>query len=101
MMKPINTTPDGHAYAVKASYFKNASLTTLTGGGITSPAQESSSVILLGTYSPTSQMGGRVFSSKGLAPTIMAGTHGYGFGCILEYGEDQDKGSDGERLCRG
>lgn len=33
MMKPINTTPDGHAYAVKASYFKNASLTTLTGGG--------------------------------------------------------------------
>lgn len=89
MMKPINTTPDGHAYAVKASYFKNASLTTLTGGGgITSPAQESSSVILLGTYSPTSQMGSRVFSKEGLAPTIMAGTHGYGFGCVLEYGED-------------
>lgn len=36
-------------------------------------------------------MGGRVFSSKGLAPTIMAGTHGYGFGCILEYGDDTDR----------
>lgn len=90
MMKPINTTPDGLAYAVKASYFKNASLTTLTGGGITSPAQESSSVILLGTYSPTSQMGGRVFSKEGLAPTVMAGTHGYGFGCLLEYGDLED-----------
>lgn len=90
MKKPINVGNDGCAYAVKASYFKNASLTTLTGGGgITSHAQESSNVILLGTYSPTSQMGGRVFSSKGLAPTIMAGTHGYGFGCILEY-EDRD-----------
>ena len=27
--------------------------------------------------------GGRVLSIDGLAPTIMAGTHGYGFGCIL------------------
>ena len=35
---PINTTPGGLAYGIKASYFKNASLTTLTGGGITSPA---------------------------------------------------------------
>lgn len=33
MRKPINVTPDGLAYALKASYFKNASLTTLTGGG--------------------------------------------------------------------
>ena len=48
-------------------------------------------VIILGLYSPNSQMGGRVFSKEGLAPTIMAGTHGYGFGCILEY-EDTDIG---------
>ena len=33
MRKPINTTADGCAYGVKESYFKNASLTTLTGGG--------------------------------------------------------------------
>ena len=33
MMNPINTTPDGLAYGIKASYFKNASLTTLTQGG--------------------------------------------------------------------
>lgn len=32
-MIPINVTNDGCAYAIKASYFKNASLTTLTGGG--------------------------------------------------------------------
>lgn len=31
-MIPLNTTSDGCAYAIKASYFKNASLTTLTGG---------------------------------------------------------------------
>lgn len=30
---PINVTGDGNAFAVKASYFKNASLTTLTQGG--------------------------------------------------------------------
>ena len=30
---PINVTEDGCAYGVKASYFKNASLTTLTQGG--------------------------------------------------------------------
>ena len=30
---PINITRDGCAFAVKASYFKNAALTTLTGGG--------------------------------------------------------------------
>ena len=94
MMKPINTTPDGCAFALTATMPARAGITNLTlGGGITQP-QESSSVILLGTYSPTSQMGGRVFSKEGLAPTIMAGTHGYGFGCVLEYGEDQDKGSD-------
>ena len=29
---PINVTNDGCAYAIKASFFKNASLTTLTGG---------------------------------------------------------------------
>ncbi len=30
---PINITRDRCAFAVKASYFKNAALTTLTGGG--------------------------------------------------------------------
>ena len=30
----------------------------------------------------------------GLAPTIMAGTHGYGFGCVLTYEErERDKES--------
>lgn len=29
---PINVTPDGLCYGIKASYFKNASLVTLTGG---------------------------------------------------------------------
>lgn len=32
-MIPTNTTSDGCAFAIKASYFKNCSLTTLTGGG--------------------------------------------------------------------
>lgn len=53
------------------------------GGADTSLARESSSVMTLGLWSPTSQMGGRVFSIEGIAPSIMAGTHGYGFGCIL------------------
>lgn len=49
-------------------------------------------MIVLGLYSPNSQMGGRVFDVRGIAPTVMAGTHGYGFGCILVYEEsDTDK----------
>lgn len=89
-MIPTNTTSDGCAFAIKASYFKNCSLTTLTGGADTTLARESSSwrVEILGHYSPTSQLGGRVFSIDGIAPSIMAGTHGYGFGCILTYEED-------------
>lgn len=47
-------------------------------------------VVILGSWSPTSQMGGRVIWTGGIAPTIMAGTHGYGFGCILVYEEDGD-----------
>ena len=91
MKKAINTTPDGLAYAIKASYFKNASLTTLTGGADISLARESwNTVRILGSYSPTSQLGGRVFSADGIAPSIMAGTHGYGFGCVLVYEEDSD-----------
>lgn len=31
--KPINVTSEGNAYGIKASYFKNAAITTLTGGG--------------------------------------------------------------------
>lgn len=54
-------------------------------------------VILLGRYSQNSQMGGRVFSTAGLAPTIMAGTHGYGFGCILVYEDDKGDESCSER----
>lgn len=46
-------------------------------------------VIILGLWSPNSQMGGRVIGVDGLAPSIMAGTHGYGFGCILTY-EDSE-----------
>lgn len=30
---PINVTPEGNSYGIKASYFKNAAITTLTGGG--------------------------------------------------------------------
>ena len=30
---PINTTPGGLCYGIKACYFKNASLVTLTRGG--------------------------------------------------------------------
>lgn len=47
----------------------------------------SKSVVVLGLCSPTSQMGGRVFWTGGLAPTITAGTHGYGFGYILVHEE--------------
>lgn len=47
-------------------------------------------VVILGLWSPTSQIGGRVLWVGGVSPTIMAGTHGYGFGCILTYEEDTD-----------
>lgn len=49
----------------------------------------SDEVCILGLWSPNSQMGGRVMGIEGIAPTKMAGTHGYGFGCILVY-EDTD-----------
>ena len=87
--KPINTTPDGLCYGIKASYFKNASLTTLTGGADTTLARGcSNGVLILGTYSRNSQIGGRVMSVAGIAPSIMAGTHGYGFGCIMVNEDD-------------
>lgn len=54
------------------------------------PARESLSVMILGHWSPTSQMGGRVISAEGLAPTVMAGTHGYGFGMVMVYEGDSD-----------
>ena len=47
-------------------------------------------VVILGLWSLTSSMGGRVIWPGGLAPTIMAGTHGYGFGCII-VAEDEEK----------
>lgn len=89
MRKPINITNEGCAFAIKASYSKNVSLTTLTGGADTTLAPESSNVVILGHWSPTSQIGGRVMDAKGLAPTVMAGTHGYGFGCVLVYEESE------------
>ena len=52
-------------------------------------------VVILGLWSPTSQMGGRVIWTGGLAPTVMAGTHGYGFGCILVYGEGDRERKEG------
>ena len=84
---PINTTADGCAYAIKASYFKNFAISTATKGGDTSPVPLSKSLCvgILGHYSENSMIGGRVIDTSGLAPSIMAGTHGYGFGCILEY----------------
>ena len=53
----------------------------------------SDDVVILGLWSPNSQMGGRVIWSGGLAPTIMAGMHGYGFGCVLviEDGDDREQ----------
>ena len=47
-----------------------------------------SKVIILGKYSPNSAICGRVMSFNGLAPTIMAGTHGYAFGTFLESYEE-------------
>lgn len=46
-------------------------------------------VIILGKYSMNSAICGRVMSLNGLAPTIMAGTHGYAFGTVLESYEDR------------
>lgn len=54
-------------------------------------------VIILGSYSPTSKIGGRVISARGLAPTIMAGTHGYGFGCILVENYDSKENQDTDK----
>ena len=51
-------------------------------------ASEEDSVDLIGYYSPNSLLGGRVFGIDGIAPSVMSGTHGYGFGCILLYEDD-------------
>lgn len=48
----------------------------------------SSQVQVIGSISPKSLIGGRVFKTDGIAPSIMAGTHGYGFGYILTKDED-------------
>ena len=32
-----------------------------------------------------------LFTGGGLAPTIMAGTHGYGFGCVLVIEEEDEQ----------
>lgn len=50
--------------------------------------KDSLRTMILGTYSPTSEIGGRVIWTGGVSPSIMAGTHGYGFGCILTYEDD-------------
>lgn len=54
------------------------------------PARESSSVRILGHWSPTSQMGGRVISAEGVSPTVTTGTSGYGFGMVMVYEGDSD-----------
>lgn len=54
-------------------------------------------VIILGNWSPTSKIGGRVISTRGLAPTIMAGTHGYGFGYILIKEHDSEENQDTDK----
>lgn len=59
-------------------------------------------VVVLGLYTPTSQIGGRVMWTGGVAPTVMAGTHGYGFGYILvdEEARDRDSLQDRETPAR-
>lgn len=80
----INTTADGCAFTVCARYGA-ACARNLLGGGTTTlcPQSRKSSVRILGSFSPTSAIGGRVIDPYGIAPTLMAGTHGYGFGCVL------------------
>jgi len=85
---PINVTADGCAFAIVTRYEARAYLKSMTGGVATIPPPASSNVQILGSWSPTSQLGGRVFSIEGIAPSIMAGTHGYGFGNILVYEDD-------------
>ena len=49
--------------------------------------------IKVGETTPNSQAG-QVYSSKGLSPTIVAGTHGYAIGNIIQVGELDIKGQD-------
>jgi len=49
--------------------------------------------IKVGETTPNSQAG-QVYSSKGLSPTIVAGTHGYAIGNIIQVGELDIKGQN-------
>lgn len=49
--------------------------------------------IKVGETTPNSQAG-QVYSSEGLSPTIIAGTHGYAIGNIIQVGELDIKGQD-------
>lgn len=48
-------------------------------------------VVRLGEVTPNSQAG-QVYSTEGLSPTIIAGTHGYANGTIIEEGNLNNKG---------
>ena len=86
---PINVTPDGMAYGIKASYFKNASITTLTGGGGISPAPESwkSAILSIGKIWK-SEANGWVYGTNGISPTLTCGQHAGVSPKILVYDED-------------
>jgi hypothetical protein len=90
MRIPINTTSDGYAFAVKANYFKNASLSTLVNGGGISLVREfskSAKILPVGKVWK-SENNGWCYSTSGLCPTICIGAHG---GCqpkVIWYEED-------------
>lgn len=76
-IRPINTTADGLAFAIKASYFRNTGPANLTNGGGTSQVQElskSPKIIPIGKIWK-SESNGWVYHKKGLSPTICCGAH--------------------------
>lgn len=54
---------------------------------------ETNKCIKVGETTPNSQAG-QVYSAEGLSPTIIAGTHGYAIGNIIQVGELDIKGQD-------
>ena len=89
---PINVTPEGNAYGIKASYFKNAAITTLTGGGGISHALESSmsGILRIGKIWK-SEVNGWVYDTKGCSPALTVGQHSGVSPKILIY---EENGSD-------
>ena len=88
---PINVTPEGNAYGIKASYFKNAAITTLTGGAGISRAQESSKYVILRIGQIwKSECNGWVYDTTGICPALTVGQHAGVAPKILVYEEDSD-----------